>query len=87
MSKLGRVVEAVENYNQFVEDEVKRARTDRSSGSRSVERWNEIKAKIAVGDGADRFETAAPGLARDRRAGRDHALPVRRWLAGRVSRS
>ena len=32
MSKLGRVVEAVENYNAFVLDEVKRARSDKAFG-------------------------------------------------------
>ena len=49
MSKLGRVVEAVEKYNAFVEDEVKRARTDQKFGAEMVKRWNEIKAKIPVG--------------------------------------
>lgn len=49
MSKLGRVVEAVEKYNTFVEDEVKRARTDKKFGEQMVNRWNEIKAKIPVG--------------------------------------
>lgn len=49
MSKLGRVVEAVEKYNTFVEDEVKRARSDKKFGEQMVARWNEIKAKIPVG--------------------------------------
>ena len=49
MSKLGNVVEAVEKYNKFVEDEVKRARTDKKFGQQMVDRWNEIKAKIPVG--------------------------------------
>jgi methylmalonyl-CoA mutase len=49
MSKLGRVVEAVEKYNAFVEDEVKRARTDKKFGAEMLKRWNEIKAKIPVG--------------------------------------
>ncbi|CAN5631205.1 hypothetical protein BH18VER1_BH18VER1_00820 [soil metagenome] len=48
MSKLGRVVEAVENYNQFVEDEVKRARTDKKFGQQILERWAEIKRNIKV---------------------------------------
>src|SRR5881396_1201553 len=46
MSKLGRVVEAVEKYNQFVLDQVKRARTDEKFGRDLVGRWNDIKAKI-----------------------------------------
>ena len=49
MSKLGRVVEAVENYNSFVENEVKRARTDKKFGQQMVDRWNQIKANIPVG--------------------------------------
>src|SRR5436853_2408850 len=46
MSKLGQVVESVEKYNQFVLDEVKRARTDEKFGRDLVGRWNDIKAKI-----------------------------------------
>ncbi len=46
MSKLGQVVESVEKYNQFVLDEVKRARTDKDFGRDLVGRWNDIKAKI-----------------------------------------
>lgn len=49
MSKLGNVVEAVDKYNKFVEDEVKRARTDKKFGQQMVARWNEIKAKIPFG--------------------------------------
>jgi methylmalonyl-CoA mutase cobalamin-binding domain/chain len=49
MSKLGRVVEAVENYNRFVEDEVKRARTDSAFGQQMLDRWNEIKRNIKIG--------------------------------------
>ena len=49
MSKLGNVVEAVDKYNKFVEDEVKRARTDKKFGQEMVDRWNEIKAKIPLG--------------------------------------
>src|SRR5207237_6418257 len=49
MSKLGRVVEAVEKYNAVVEDEVKRARTEKKFGKQMFDRWNEIKAKIPIG--------------------------------------
>ncbi|MEP6603217.1 MAG: methylmalonyl-CoA mutase family protein [Spartobacteria bacterium] len=49
MSKLGRVVEAVENYNQHVLDEVKRARTDKKFGKQMLDRWSEIKNKIPTG--------------------------------------
>ncbi|MGZ5005544.1 MAG: methylmalonyl-CoA mutase family protein, partial [Chthoniobacterales bacterium] len=49
MSKLGRVVEAVENYNQHVLAEVKRARTDKKFGRQLLDRWNEIKRNIKVG--------------------------------------
>ncbi len=49
MSKLGRVVEAVERYNEFVEDEVKRARTDKKFGQQMMNRWHEIKVKIPIG--------------------------------------
>src|ERR1041384_1156817 len=46
MSKLGSVVESVEKYNQFVVDQVKRARTDKDFGRDLVGRWRDIKAKI-----------------------------------------
>src|SRR5215470_9882927 len=46
MSKLGQVVEAVEKYNKFVLDQVKRARTDENFGRDLLGRWNDIKAKI-----------------------------------------
>ena len=46
MSKLGSVVESVEKYNQFVLDQVKRARADKDFGRDLVGRWNDIKAKI-----------------------------------------
>ena len=49
MSKLGRVVEAVENYNKHVLDEVQRARTDKKFGKQMLERWNEIKRNIPIG--------------------------------------
>jgi methylmalonyl-CoA mutase cobalamin-binding domain/chain len=46
MSKLGQVVEAVEKYNKFVLDQVKRARSDEQFGRELLGRWNDIKAKI-----------------------------------------
>ena len=49
MSKLGRVVEAVENYNAFVLDEVKRARSDKAFGKKLLDRWNDVKAKTPIG--------------------------------------
>src|SRR6266849_1907923 len=49
MSKLGRVIEAVEKYNQHVLDEVKRARTDTKYGKQLLDRWDEIKRSIKVG--------------------------------------
>ncbi|PYK07534.1 MAG: methylmalonyl-CoA mutase [Verrucomicrobia bacterium] len=48
MSKLGQVVEAVEKYNQFVLDQVKRARTDEKFGRELINRWNETKEKTPV---------------------------------------
>ena len=48
MSKLGQVVEAVERYNKFVLDQVKRARTDEKFGRDLLGRWNDTKAKIPV---------------------------------------
>ncbi len=49
MSKLGRVVEAVEKYNEHVLAEVKRARTDKKFGRQMLDRWDEIKRNIKVG--------------------------------------
>jgi methylmalonyl-CoA mutase cobalamin-binding domain/chain len=49
MSKLGRVVEAVEKYNEHVLAEVKRARTDEKFGRELLDRWNEIKHNIKIG--------------------------------------
>ncbi|MEY2520574.1 MAG: isobutyryl-CoA mutase [Verrucomicrobiota bacterium] len=49
MSKLGRVIEAVEKYNGHVLDEVKRARTDKKFGKQLLDRWDEIKRSIKVG--------------------------------------
>ena len=46
MSKLGRIIEAVEKYNQHVLDEVKRARTDKKFGKQLLDRWEEIKRGI-----------------------------------------
>src|SRR5881296_652489 len=46
MNKLGQIVESVENYNKFVLDQVKRARTDEKFGRELLGRWNDIKAKI-----------------------------------------
>ncbi len=48
MSKLGQVVEAVENYNKFVRNQVTRARSDEKFGRELVHRWNETKAKTPV---------------------------------------
>src|SRR5881398_2655153 len=48
MSKLGQVVGSIENYNKFVLDQVKRARTDRQFGRELLGRWNDTKAKILV---------------------------------------
>src|SRR5438874_5422303 len=48
MNKLGQVVESVEKYNQFVLDQVKRARTDEKLGRDLLGRWNDIKAKIPL---------------------------------------
>ena len=77
MSKLGRVVEAVENYNGFVEDEVQRARSEKKFGQEMVNRWNEIKAKIPIG-------TAPTGLKLPRLAlpEIDEAGDITRYLLG-----
>ena len=48
MSKLGQVVEAVEKYNKFVLDQVKRARTDEKFGRELIDRWTETKSKTPV---------------------------------------
>jgi methylmalonyl-CoA mutase len=49
MSKLGRVIEAVEKYNQHVLAEVKRARADKKFGKQLLDRWDEIRRSIKVG--------------------------------------
>ncbi len=77
MSKLGSVVEAVEKYNRFVEDEVKRARTDKKFGQQMVNRWNEIKAKIPIG----RAPTGLP-LPRLALPEIDEAGDITRYLLG-----
>ena len=48
MSKLGQVIESVEKYNQFVLDQVKRARTDEKFGRELLDRWNEVKANTPI---------------------------------------
>ena len=48
MSKLGHVVEAVEKHEQFVLDQVKKARTDEKFGREMTERWNKIKADTPI---------------------------------------
>ncbi len=77
MSKLGQVVAAVENYNQFVLDEVQRARTQKKFGQQMVERWNDVKAKTPIG-------TAPTGLKLPRLAlpEIDEAGEITRYLLG-----
>lgn len=77
MSKLGQVVEAVENYNQFVIAEVKRARSDKKFGNKMVDRWNDVKAKTPIG-------TAPTGLKLPRLAlpEIDEAGEITRYLLG-----
>ena len=77
MSKLGQVVEAVENYNRFVLAEVKRARSDEKFGQQMVDRWNEVKAKTPIG-------TAPTGLKLPRLAlpEIDEAGEITRYLLG-----
>jgi methylmalonyl-CoA mutase cobalamin-binding domain/chain len=77
MSKLGRVVEAVENYNHFVLDEVKRARSDKTFGTKLLDRWNEVKAKTPIG-------TAPTGLKLPRLALPEFDEPgeIARYLLG-----
>jgi methylmalonyl-CoA mutase len=77
MSKLGRVVEAVENYNRFVLKEVKRARSEKKFGQQMIDRWNEVKAKTPIG-------TAPTGLKLPRLAlpEIDEAGEITRYLLG-----
>src|SRR5881398_2971725 len=77
MSKLGQVVEAVEKYNQFVLDQVKRARTDEKFGPELLGRWNDIKAKIP----ATRTPTGLP-LPRLALPEIDEAGEIARYLFG-----
>ena len=46
MSKLGAVVESVEKRNQFVLEQVKRARTDKQFAQQVIDRWQEIRSSI-----------------------------------------
>ena len=48
MSKLGAVIESVEKHEQFVLEQVKRARSDPKFGHEMTERWAKIKAEIPV---------------------------------------
>ena len=48
MSKLGQVVEAVEEHGKFVLEQVKKARTDEKFGREMADRWTKIKADIPV---------------------------------------
>jgi methylmalonyl-CoA mutase cobalamin-binding domain/chain len=48
MSKLGTVIEAVEKHEQFVLDQVKRARRDEKFARELTERWNKIKSETPV---------------------------------------
>src|SRR3954454_8595034 len=77
MSKLGRVVEAVEDYNSFVEKEVKRARTDEQFGKQMLDRWNEIKRNIKVGTSPTGLKLPRLGLPEI-----DEAGDVTRYLLG-----
>ena len=48
MSKLGAVIESVEKRNQFVLEQVKRARTDKQFAQKVIDRWQEIKSGIPI---------------------------------------
>jgi methylmalonyl-CoA mutase cobalamin-binding domain/chain len=48
MSKLGQVVEAVEQHAKFVLDQVKRARSDEKFGQEMTDRWAKIKSEIPI---------------------------------------
>jgi methylmalonyl-CoA mutase len=77
MSKLGRVVEAVENYNKHVLDEVKRARSDKKFGKQMLDRWDELKRKIPTGrapTGLELPRLALPEI--------DEAGEITRYLLG-----
>ena len=77
MSKLGRVVEAVENYNKHVLDEVKRSRSDKKFGKQMLDRWDELKRKIPTGrapTGLELPRLALPEI--------DEAGEITRYLLG-----
>jgi methylmalonyl-CoA mutase len=77
MSKLGRVVEAVENYNKHVLAEVKRARSDKKFGRQMLDRWDELKRKIPTGrapTGLELPRLALPEI--------DEAGEIARYLLG-----
>jgi methylmalonyl-CoA mutase cobalamin-binding domain/chain len=77
MSKLGRVVEAVENYNKHVLAEVKRARSDKKFGKQMLDRWDELKRKIPTGrapTGLELPRLALPEI--------DEAGEIARYLLG-----
>ena len=48
MSKLGAVVESVEQHGKFVLEQVKRARSDKKFAREMTERWEKIKAEIPI---------------------------------------
>lgn len=48
MSKLGAVVEAVEKREQFVLEQVQRARSDKQFAAAVTERWSKIKSEIPI---------------------------------------
>jgi len=48
MSKLGAVVEAVEEHGRFVLEQVRRARSDQKFAQAVVERWNKIKTETPI---------------------------------------
>jgi methylmalonyl-CoA mutase cobalamin-binding domain/chain len=48
MSKLEQVVQAVEEYERFVVDQVLRARSNETFGQEILRRWNEIKANTLI---------------------------------------
>jgi methylmalonyl-CoA mutase cobalamin-binding domain/chain len=77
MSKLGRVVEAVESYNKHVLAEVKRARNDKKFGKQMLDRWDELKRKIPTGrapTGLELPRLALPEI--------DEAGEIARYLLG-----
>lgn len=47
MSILGQVIEAVEKYERFVEDQVVIARTDAGTGAALLKKWESIRSNIA----------------------------------------